>query len=71
MLRPTAEGFDDLETLPNAGAYWSRFYGAEIEDVDGDGGYEVRTSLNDCQPSCAEGTVKEATLHWNGDDYTE
>ncbi|GIE94457.1 hypothetical protein Ari01nite_19220 [Paractinoplanes rishiriensis] len=71
ILRPTAGGFEDLRTLPRPGDYSARFYGAEVLDADGDGRYEVETTANDCNPSCAEGTVRRAVQRWNGTDYAE
>lgn len=34
-----------------------------------DGKYTLRHSMNDCTPSCAEGTWTEEILRWNGSDY--
>jgi hypothetical protein len=69
VLRPTADGLDDLETLPEPGDYRAPFYGAELTDTDGDGTYEIVKSSNDCDPSCADGTVRRDTFRWNGQQY--
>ncbi|STZ23923.1 protein kinase family protein [Mycolicibacterium aichiense] len=60
VLVPTASGFDQL--------------GRDLIDVElvgpgADGKYQLRHSMNDCTPSCAEGTWTHETLRWNGSDY--
>lgn len=68
-LRPTADGFDDFDTLPDPDDYDGRFYSAEVSDQEGDGTYEIALSINDCTPSCADGTTTTTTYRWNGSDY--
>lgn len=68
-LAPESGGFADFRTLPPPGDYRQRFYSAELRDVDGDGVFEVVTATNDCDPSCADGTVTFVQHRWNGDDY--
>ncbi|WP_396929169.1 serine/threonine-protein kinase [Mycolicibacterium sp.] len=60
VLVPTASGFDQL--------------GRDLIDVElvgpgADGKYQLRHSMNDCTPSCAEGTWTHETLRWDGSDY--
>jgi hypothetical protein len=69
VLRPNADGLDDLGTLPEPGDYRAPFYGAELTDTDRDGAYEIVKSANDCDPSCADGTVRQDTFRWNGQKY--
>lgn len=61
-----------LVLVPNA--YGFRKVAQEIIDVElvgpgADGNYELRHRMNDCTPSCAEGTWTEEILRWNGSDY--
>ncbi|WP_435055796.1 hypothetical protein [Micromonospora aurantiaca (nom. illeg.)] len=69
VLAPSPDGFEDFETLPKPGEYAARFYGAKLVDTDKDGRYEVDRALNDCDPSCAEGTVNHLVYRWNGRTY--
>ncbi len=60
VLVPTTSGFDQL--------------GRDLIDVElvgpgADGKYQLRHSMNDCTPSCAEGTWTHETLRWDGSDY--
>lgn len=60
VLVPTAYGFREL--------------GRDLIDIElvgpgADGDYILRHSMNDCTPSCAEGTWTEELLRWNGSDY--
>lgn len=41
----------------------------ELIGPGADGNYALRRSMNDCTPSCADGTWTEETLTWNGSDY--
>jgi hypothetical protein len=40
-----------------------------VVDVDGDGVFEVHSSVNTCDPSCAEGDYITTIYRWNGTDY--
>ena len=69
VLKPTATGFDDFESMPPVDDYDGRFYSAEAVDVDDDGQLEIVVESNDCNPSCAGGTVTAQTFGWDGNDY--
>lgn len=69
VLVPTAEGYDDLGTLDFDDASTNRFYSVSPIDGDGDGAYELEEAINDCEPTCAEGTVHLTVLRWDGTDY--
>jgi hypothetical protein len=69
VLRPAPQGFQDFGSLPKEGDYQSRFYSAEAKDVDGDGSYEIDVGINDCDPSCAEGTYHHSIYRWTGREY--
>jgi hypothetical protein len=69
ILQPTADGFNFFETLPAAGEYDSRFYGATLIDNNEDGIYEVDKATNNCVPTCAEATITHVIYRWNGTDY--
>jgi serine/threonine protein kinase, bacterial len=60
VLVPTAYGFRELgrDSLD-----------IELVGPGADGDYMLRHSMNDCTPSCAEGTWTEELLRWNGSDY--
>jgi hypothetical protein len=73
VLVPTADGFADIgwdSTASNPG-YTGRLaiYYAELVGPGSNGEYTIRQSNNDCTPSCAEGTVTNQDLHWDGSDY--
>lgn len=70
VLRPIPAGMDDLGTAEPQDAYRKRFYGADAVDLDGDGKLEVRHFVNDCDPSCAGGTVTETVYRWDGTGYS-
>lgn len=69
ILGPSKAGFDTYDSLPPPDDYRSRFYSSDLRDVDGDGIYEVDSAINDCDPTCAEGTVNHTIYHWNGTTY--
>nr|BFE56522.1 hypothetical protein GCM10020063_010480 [Dactylosporangium thailandense] len=71
VLAPVTDGFADFATLPDPGDYRSRFYSADLVDVDHDGTYEVDSALNDCEPSCGQGTVHHTVYRWDGETYKE
>jgi tRNA A-37 threonylcarbamoyl transferase component Bud32 len=61
-----------LVLVPNA--YGFRELGRELINIElvgpgADGKYELRHSMNDCTPSCADGTWSEEILRWDGSDY--
>ncbi len=62
------DGVDDFGTLPS-GTSSGRFYAGRTIDVDADGIYEVETSVNDCKPGCARGSVTRTNYWWNGSSY--
>lgn len=41
----------------------------ELVGPGADGKYALQHSMNDCTPSCAQGTWTEETLTWDGSDY--
>lgn len=72
-LIPTEDGYDG----PSAGEeeldYRTDqhiYYYAELTGPDSDGRYQIEASNNDCDPSCAGGTITSETLSWNGHDYS-
>lgn len=69
VLKPIAGGFEDFDTLPPYGEYNTRFYYADAVDSDGDGVLDIEVSENDCDPSCAGGSVTSVTYRWDGTDY--
>ncbi|WP_344513801.1 hypothetical protein [Dactylosporangium maewongense] len=72
ILRPVAGGLKDFATLPDAeSGYQERFYSARLVMDTAKGTYTVRSELNDCEPSCAEGTIHTTTYRYNGTDYVK
>ncbi|WP_033344980.1 hypothetical protein [Catenuloplanes japonicus] len=70
VLAPTAGGFEDFGTLPSeAELPTSRFYSVVLVDGDGDGIFDIREDINDCDPNCAEGSYESVLHRWNGSDY--
>ena len=69
ILEPNDNGFEHFGTLSDDGDYNTRFYYAEVVDVDGDGTSEVEQSSNDCDPSCAGGSIETTVYRWDGTDY--
>lgn len=69
VLVPTAEGFDDLGTLPTVD-YGTRFYGSTVEDWDEDGVFEILLDVNSCHFGCAGGPSWTTTFTWTGEDFT-
>lgn len=67
VLRPTAEGFDDLQTLPgeNPGG---RFYYAVVQG-EAEDEVSIWKYTNDGVPDYATGTVTKERFVWNGTDY--
>ncbi|NVN49174.1 serine/threonine-protein kinase [Mycolicibacterium hippocampi] len=61
-----------LVLVPNA--YGFREIGQDLINIElvgpgADGRYALLHSMNDCTPSCAEGTWTEETLTWDGSSY--
>jgi hypothetical protein len=69
VLNPSPAGFDTYATLPPPGDYAQRFYSASVTDTDHDGGFEIDSAINDCDPTCAGGTVHHTLYRWTGSDY--
>lgn len=75
VLVPSRDGFEDIgwesESTASSPSYWGRLaiYYAELVGPGPDGQYTIRQSSNDCDPSCADGTVTDEDLRWNGKDY--
>lgn len=69
ILRPADGGFVDFGTLPNPEL--GRFYGATLDYDPASSQYTVRSEINDCTPTCAEGTTRVTTYHFDGSDYVE
>jgi hypothetical protein len=74
VLTPTDTGFEPISPKltgvadhPDPGQ--RNFYYAELLGPGSDGQYQLKTSMNDCDPSCGEGTTTSKTLLWNGSDY--
>lgn len=67
VLKPTQQGFDDLDTLPSD-TYQKRFYyAAAVGEPEGE--VVIWHFSNNCDPSCAEGTITKEQFRWNGSDY--
>lgn len=68
VLTPTADGFDDLGSLPNRDDK-GRFYFASLGE-GADGQSVIWKFYNDCDPTCAGGRHEKEKLEWDGNDYT-
>jgi hypothetical protein len=74
VLAPTPDGFDDFNSVPTgiaSGSYSARFYNAYIDDTDSDDVFEIIESQNDCNPTCADGSITKVVREWNGTDYVD
>ncbi len=70
ILRPVPGGFKDFATLPDTDSgYAERFYSARLVYDSATNTYTVRSEINDCTPSCADGTIHVTLYHFNGQDY--
>jgi hypothetical protein len=75
VLVPSPNGFEDIgwesKSTASDPSYWGRLaiYYAELVGPGPDGQYTIRKSSNDCDPNCAQGTVTDEDLRWNGTDY--
>lgn len=67
VLKPTEQGFDDLDTLPSD-TYQKRFYYA-VAVGHPEGEAVIWHYSNSCDPSCAEGTTTKEQFRWDGSDY--
>ncbi|WP_051198796.1 vWA domain-containing protein [Gordonia shandongensis] len=71
VLTPTKTGFVD-PGVDHTGYTGKRlFYYADLKGPGADGRYVIVQSANDCEPSCAGGTITTEDLHWNGRDYVK
>ena len=48
-----------------------RFYYAKLLGSGGSGRYRIRHFVNDCDPSCSNGTTTSTDYVWNGSDYAK
>jgi serine/threonine-protein kinase len=75
VLVPTADGFADIgwdsDSTASNPSYWGKLaiYYAELVGPGSNGEYTIRQSDNDCNPNCAQGTVTDQNLHWDGSQY--
>lgn len=72
VLKPTSNGFQDFGSDSFPRTYSGRFYNA-ITSTESDGSYEIVLSQNDCDPSCAGGTITSIRWHYdaNVDDFVK
>ncbi len=63
VLRPVRHGFAELGPSPED----SYFFSSELVDA-GDGAYAI-DRINDCETSCADGTVTRTLYYWTGKRY--
>jgi CubicO group peptidase (beta-lactamase class C family) len=54
----------------SAKAYVTNMPSARAEDLDGDGIFELVVPVDDCAPSCADGTLTEYHYKWDGAVYS-
>jgi len=71
VFAPENDGLDDFGSLPDGEARFFGYNGDGVQDVDGDGTFEILVGSNDCIPDCAGGTVVNTTYEWDGEDYVE
>ncbi|MDN3026317.1 hypothetical protein [Streptomyces sp. S.PB5] len=72
VLVPNETGYEDIAwTDPEAHYRGGRLahYNARLVGPGEDGRYTVVKSENSCNPSCADGSISQVVLHWNGHDY--
>lgn len=46
------------------------FVNATVTDDTGDGDFIIEAQYNDCDPSCADGSIYDIAYHWTGESYT-
>lgn len=74
-LVPTNSGYVNPQHLTEYGdTYYIgdnryMFYHAELVGPGSNGRYTIRQFRNDCNPSCASGTITSKDFHWNGSAY--
>lgn len=66
VLAPSEDGFDDFGTLPASGG---AFAYADVVGGSDDGAFIIETYQNDCDPSCADGTVTAVAHTFDGNAY--
>ena len=72
VLRPTAEGFADFNSLPKSSGAGEVFASRESSwgDILGsDGIFEIINTDSDCVPNCAAGTRTRTVYKWTGAGY--
>jgi hypothetical protein len=70
VLRPESATVEDYDSLPVSGQLYGRFIDAEL--VEGaEELLEIKSRINSCEPSCAEGAIVEKVYRWNGLNYVE
>jgi len=69
VLEPTADGFEDFDTLPPVDDYQGVFYYGEVVSETADGAFIIEVSSNDCVPDCAGGTVTSVDYAFDGSSY--
>lgn len=72
VLKPTANGLEDFGTDSFPRTYNGRFYNA-VTSTESDGSYTIVLSRNDCDPSCAGGTITSTKWHYDAhvDDFVK
>ena len=72
VLIPTEHGYVEPEEGSND--FQSddrvRYYSARTVGPGTDGRYQILSEVNDCEPSCADGTTHRKVLSWNGRSYS-
>ena len=72
VLDPTGTGFDDYGSLPpGQDPLGWRFYSATAVDPTHSGTYEIKATVNNCVPDCADGKQVQSFWRWNGTDYAQ
>ena len=71
VLVPTADGFEDIGWDIKDTRYSGKraYYYAKLNGPGPDGRYTITQFNNNCEPSCAGGSVTSQVLHWDGHDY--
>ncbi|MDQ8707156.1 hypothetical protein RCO28_32515 [Streptomyces sp. LHD-70] len=72
VLVPDKDGFEDVDWAGPEEHYSGgrlAYYYARLSGPGEDGRYAIVKSENSCDPTCAEGTTSNVTLHWNGHAY--
>jgi hypothetical protein len=71
VLVPTADGFEDIGWEDKNAPYYGKraYYYAKLNGPGPDGQYTITQFNNNCEPSCAGGSITSQVLHWDGHDY--